>query len=534
MVGEANHDRERRLAMVRHQLEARDITDPHVLRAMGQVPRHLFVPPDRSADAYADTPLPVGDGQTISQPYIVGLTLQLARAAPGKRALDVGTGSGYQAAVLARIVDQVYGLELREGLAQSAQDRLRHLGFTNVTIRCGDGYLGWPEAGPFDLIVGAAAASEVPEPLIDQLAPGGRLVMPVGDLWQHLWVVEREPGGGLRRWKAGEVRFVPMIRGPTSTPERHDLDGEEPLASGEGRRVVVSGASGLVGSALVPRLGSAGYRVERLVRPGSPDPGAGIRWDPQAGSLERERLEGASAVVHLAGASVAGRWTERRKASILESRVAGTRLLSEAIAELHAPPAVFVCASATGYYGDRGDEELVEESDPGAGFLARVCSEWERAAEAAAASGVRVVHLRLGLVLSRAGGALPRLIRLFRLGLGGPVGNGRQFVSWVLLDDVIRAVEHTLVCEDLTGPVNVVAPSPIRQRELARQLGRVLRRPAVVPVPAVAVKLGLGEMGQALLLDGARVVPQRLLSTGFEFLAPDIDTALHRLLATDQ
>jgi protein-L-isoaspartate(D-aspartate) O-methyltransferase len=204
--------RELREEMVRRQLKARDIVDPRVLEAMARVPRHRFVPVQHETSAYADGPLPIGQGQTISQPYIVALTSQLAKAAPGKRALDVGTGSGYQAAVLAEIVEHVYAIEIREGLARAAAERLKELGYRNVTVRCGDGYEGWPDEAPFDLIVGAAAAMEVPPTLVDQLAPGGRVVMPVGDPWQELTVVEKDPDGNLRQWSAGDVRFVPMIR----------------------------------------------------------------------------------------------------------------------------------------------------------------------------------------------------------------------------------------------------------------------------------------------------------------------------------
>ncbi len=204
--------RELRQEMVRRHLEARDITDPRVLEAMARVPRHRFVPVEHETSAYADGPLPIGRGQTISQPYIVALTLQLAKAEPGKRALDVGTGSGYQAAVLAEIVEHVYSIEIREELARASEERLQKLGYRNVTVRRGDGYAGWPDEAPFDLIVGAAAATEVPSTLVDQLATGGRLVMPVGNPWQELTVVEKGPDGELRQWSAGDVRFVLMIR----------------------------------------------------------------------------------------------------------------------------------------------------------------------------------------------------------------------------------------------------------------------------------------------------------------------------------
>jgi protein-L-isoaspartate(D-aspartate) O-methyltransferase len=197
--------------MVERQLRARGISDERILEAMREVPRHRFVPPEYRASAYADGPLPIGGGQTISQPYIVALTLELARAAPGKRAHDIGTGSGYQAAVLSRLVSHVYSMELRPELARAAEERLAELGCGNVTVRCGNGYEGWPEEAPFDVVVGAAAAPEVPEALVAQLAPGGRLVLPIGTVLQELLVVEKDPKGVEHRWSAGEVRFVPMV-----------------------------------------------------------------------------------------------------------------------------------------------------------------------------------------------------------------------------------------------------------------------------------------------------------------------------------
>jgi protein-L-isoaspartate(D-aspartate) O-methyltransferase len=202
---------ELRESMVHRQLEARDIYDRGVLEAMRRVPRHLFVPPECRASAYADGPLPIGGGQTISQPYIVALTLQLARISPGSRVLDIGTGSGYQAAVLIRMGARVYSIEIRDDLAKDARERLARLGFESVTVRCADGYDGWPEEAPFDAIVGAAAALEVPRSLVDQLATRGRLVLPVGREFQDLTVVEKDESGAERIWSAGEVRFVPMI-----------------------------------------------------------------------------------------------------------------------------------------------------------------------------------------------------------------------------------------------------------------------------------------------------------------------------------
>jgi uncharacterized protein (TIGR01777 family) len=295
--------------------------------------------------------------------------------------------------------------------------------------------------------------------------------------------------------------------------------------------VIVSGASGLIGSGLIPFLTEGGHSVERLVRgasrPGAPE----ISWDPTGGTVDRGRLEGVDAVVHLAGESVgAGRWTSQRREGIRRSRVEGTRTLCEALADLRTPPRVLLSASAVGFYGDRGEEDLTEESPAGKGFLADVCREWEAATRPAEEAGVRVVRLRIGIVLSRAGGALRRMLLPFQMGLGGPIGSGKQFMSWIVLDDVLAAIQHAIVKGSLSGPVNAVAPNPVRQAEFARTLARVLRRPAFLPLPAFAVRTMMGEMGQALLLDGARVLPRRLSESGFEFWRPDLDSALRAAL----
>ena len=296
-------------------------------------------------------------------------------------------------------------------------------------------------------------------------------------------------------------------------------------------RVVVTGASGLVGGALAAALVASGHRVDRVgrrpPRPGSTD----IQWDPARGLLDPRRLEGADAVVHLAGESIAaGRWTEAAKARIRDSRVGGTRLLAGALAGLDRRPRVLVSASAVGYYGDRGAEPLAEDSPPGTGFLAEVARAWEAAADPVRAAGIRVVHPRLGLVLAREGGALPRMVRPFRLGLGGVIGGGAQYWSWIALADVVRVIELALTLERLAGPVNAVAPQPVTNREFTRVLGRVLGRPTVLPLPAPAVRLLMGEMGQALLLASARVLPRRLERAAFRFEHPDLAGALRATL----
>ena len=297
-------------------------------------------------------------------------------------------------------------------------------------------------------------------------------------------------------------------------------------------RILVSGATGLIGSALVRHLTAGGDEVTRLTR-AQPRPGeAAIRWDPAAGTLEPADLEGFDAVIHLAGESIAGgRWTAAKKARIRESRVRGTGLLAECLARSTRPPRVLLSASAIGYYGNRGDEDIDEQSPPGSGFLPEVCRDWEAAAQPAEAAGIRLVYLRTGLVLSPAGGALAKMLPPFRLGLGGRIGSGWQYVSWITLHDEVEAIRHAIVTDSLAGPVNLVAPGPVTNRELTRALGRVLRRPALLPAPAFALRIMLGEMAEALLLSGARVLPRRLLDTGFTFRDPELEGALARLLA---
>jgi len=295
--------------------------------------------------------------------------------------------------------------------------------------------------------------------------------------------------------------------------------------------VVVSGATGLIGSALVASLRAEGHRVTCLVRRRA-GPGE-IQWDPELERLLPHQLEGQDAVIHLAGENIGVRWTRTRKLRIRESRVRGTRLLSETLAQLTSPPRVLVSASAIGIYGDRGDAVLTEASelgDPAHDFLVSVCLEWEAATAPARAAGIRVVHPRFGVVLSPEGGALRKLLLPFRLGLGGPIGSGNQWMSWVALTDVVGAIRHAIGTEQLAGPVNVTAPEPVTNREFTRALGQALGRPAVLPVPAVALRLALGEMAQATILSGARVVPERLLGTGYRFQDPGLEDALRSLL----
>ncbi|MGB7630078.1 MAG: TIGR01777 family oxidoreductase [Candidatus Deferrimicrobium sp.] len=296
-------------------------------------------------------------------------------------------------------------------------------------------------------------------------------------------------------------------------------------------RVAITGSTGLVGSEVVTVLSAAGHEVVRLVRR-APVPGEkAVRWDPEKGKIDAAGLEGLDAVVHLAGENIAsGRWNAARKAAIRDSRVNGTRLLSGTLASLHRPPKTLVCASAIGIYGDRGEEPLAEDSPAGAGFLAEVCEAWEAAAASAAEKEIRVVHLRIGVVLSPEGGALSRMLPLFRAGLGGVIGSGRQYVSWVALDDLPLILLHVLQCGALSGPVNAVAPHPVTNREFTETLGKVLSRSTLFPVPAFALRLAVGEMADALLLSSARVVPKRLLDTGYSFRSPELETTMGRLL----
>ena len=295
-------------------------------------------------------------------------------------------------------------------------------------------------------------------------------------------------------------------------------------------RVLVAGSSGLIGTALCRALGTAGHQVERLVRsePGSDDE---IFWDPEAGILDATALAGIEAVVHLGGRSIAGgRWTAQVKWDLRHSRVQTTQLLAGVLAGLAAPPRVFICASAIGIYGNRGDEELREESSAGAGFLAELGQAWESASAAAADAGIRVVHARFGIALSREGGALAKMLLPFRLGVGGRLGNGRQYFSWIALEDAIAMLLFAMNNDDLHGPVNVTAPAPVTNAELTRALGRALRRPTIFPLPAFVAKILLGELAEEGLLASQRVVPQRLLDAGFEFSYPEIDGALRRAL----
>jgi uncharacterized protein (TIGR01777 family) len=293
-------------------------------------------------------------------------------------------------------------------------------------------------------------------------------------------------------------------------------------------KVVVSGASGLIGSALLTALETAGHDVVRLVRRPA-ELSNELEWDPDSGVLDRARLAGVEAVVNLSGENIGQRWTARRRAEILQSRVTATGLLARTLAELEPRPAVFVCAGGSGIYGDRGDEILTEKSELGMGFLADVGRAWEAAAEPARTAGIRVVNFRQGIVLSREGGALDRLLTPFKLGAGGRIGSGRQWWSWVALDDTVAAYRFVLE-HDVAGPVNLCSPNPATNAQFVKALGRALGRPSVLPLPALAVKALFGEMGETVLLESQRMLPAVLLAAGFAFAYPDLGAGLEHVL----
>lgn len=362
--------------------------------------------------------------------------------------------------------------------------------------------------------------------------------------WEHTHLVE--PDGAEACWLTDRIEFelpCAALAGPLATPivtatlertfgYRHRTIGGDLAMHRAGNRgqvmnVLISGSSGLIGSALSSALTTGGHSVRRLVR-SQPSGEAEFRWDPAAGRLDPDALEGVDAVVHLSGETVAGRWSESKKRRIMDSRVRSTSLLAEALAG-SGGPGVLVCASAIGFYGDRGDQPLDESSAPGDGFLAEVVQAWEAATAPAAEAGVRVVNTRFGIVLSPAGGLLGQVLTPFKLGLGGPLGSGGQYMSWVAIDDVVGAIVQSLTHDQLSGPVNVTAPQPVTNAEFTKALGRVLHRPTFMKVPAFALKAAVGEFsGEAL--GSQRVLPARLIEDGYSFRFPEIEGALRHLL----
>ncbi|QYM80706.1 TIGR01777 family oxidoreductase [Horticoccus luteus] len=367
--------------------------------------------------------------------------------------------------------------------------------------------------------------------------------------WEHVHLIEpdgeaacrltdrityRLPGGFAGEAADGMVRrrLERMFR-HRHTITRTDLEVVSPMTAGRRWRVLVSGASGLVGGQLGPLLQTQGHTVVQLVRRRAKN-GDDVEWNPALGKIDAAALEGIDAVVHLAGENVgAGRWTAQRKAAILSSRVEGTRLLVDACRGLAKPPRVWIGASAVGIYGDRGDEVLAEDSATGSGFLADVCWAWERETFKAAEFGARVAALRFGVVLTPAGGALARMLPLFRVGLGGPIGDGRQWMSWISIEDVVGAIYHALARDNVTGVLNTVAPEAVRNGDFARVLGRVLHRPAVLRAPTWALTAIFGEMARETVLAGQRAQPDGLRGSGYAFRHPSLETALRAVLGRE-
>ncbi|HXL82296.1 MAG TPA: TIGR01777 family oxidoreductase [Pyrinomonadaceae bacterium] len=295
-------------------------------------------------------------------------------------------------------------------------------------------------------------------------------------------------------------------------------------------KILISGSHGLVGTALIQALEPEGHDIFRLVRH-APNAETEVEWSPDRYSIALARLEGFDVVVHLAGESIAeGRWTDEKKKRIRESRVKGTRLLGDALANLSQPPKTLVCASAIGYYGDRGDEVLTEASAPGKDFLSDVCVEWEKATALASEKGIRVVNCRFGIILDANGGALKTMLPPFRMGVGGKIGSGQQWMSWIALDDVVRGIKFALANDSIRGPVNFVVPAPVTNARFTKTLGKVLSRPTLFPIPAFGVRLLFGEMADALLLSSQRVAPTVLQTSNFLFQYSQLEAALRHVL----
>lgn len=291
-------------------------------------------------------------------------------------------------------------------------------------------------------------------------------------------------------------------------------------------RILISGSSGLIGSALCAYLLEKGHHIVPLLREHG---GQGVFWNPIKEELRKEEFEGFDAVIHLSGENPAGFWTRAKKKAIFQSRCRDTWLLAQVLSRLEKPPKVVICASAVGYYGDRGDEVLTEKSGPGKGFLADLCVQWEKATSVLEEKGIRVVHTRFGMVLGSYGGMLKEIIPIFKLGLGSKLGSGKQYISWVALVDAVRAIEFCLERGDLSGPVNVTSPHPVQQAEFAEKLAHSLHRKLLFTMPAFLLHLLFGQMAQELMLSSERAVPEKLLASGFHFDKPDLQQTLATL-----
>jgi uncharacterized protein len=370
------------------------------------------------------------------------------------------------------------------------------------------------ESGPF--------AAWVHEHLFEDAPPGRSFVVDRIDYTIPFGTLGELAAGALTRRRLDRLfRF----RGAITAG---DLARHAPYVGRPPLRIAITGASGLIGTQLAAFLTTGGHEVLRFARGRTAREGE-IAWNPASGRIDHEGLEGLDAVVHLAGENIAGgRWTEQRKAEILASRVKGTKLLAEALSVLRNPPGVFLCASAVGYYGDRGEQRVDETASPGVGFLAGVARAWENGTEPAMSAGIRTVWMRFGVILTARGGALAKMLLPFKLGAGGPIGSGRQGFSWIGLDDAIYAMYHLIRHDEIRGPVNVVAPGPVPQRDFARALGRALRRPAVVALPASVVRGLFGQMGEEMLLQGQFVEPRALEGSGFTWSTARLEDALAR------
>lgn len=346
------------------------------------------------------------------------------------------------------------------------------------------------------------------------------------------------PGGALGRVLAGRMIHRRLAR---AFAYRHrvlaaDLQAHRAAHQALGKSVTIAltGSHGLIGSSLMPLLTTGGHHVIPIVRH-APSPGAQtIQWDPNRGTIDADALAGVDAVIHLAGEPIMGRWSQTKKKRIRDSRVNSTRLLAETLAKLDDKPFALVCASAVGYFGDRGDEILTEQSHPGSDFLAQLCQQWEAAVAPAVDAGIRVVHTRFGLVLSPKGGALKQMLPLFRLGLGGTLGAGDQYWPWICLNDATAVLYYALYHHALTGPVNVVSPQPVSNRQFTRTLGRVLRRPTLLPVPRLAARIAIGQFADQGLFASQRVVPQKLIDQGYAFGNTQLEPALRQMLGIGQ
>jgi uncharacterized protein len=296
-------------------------------------------------------------------------------------------------------------------------------------------------------------------------------------------------------------------------------------------RILIAGSSGMIGSALIPALQNAGHQIIRLVREESQIGPDRYLWDPATGVLDRASLQGTQAVINLAGENLGnGRWTDEKKKKIRDSRVQSTMLLSHALRKMNEAPEVFLSASGVGIYGDRGKERLTEESPSGGGFIAEICRQWEEATEPAAERGIRVGHLRMGMVLSTKGGALPKMLTPFKLGLGGRAGSGAQYWSWITLQDVIGAIQHCLAKPELSGPILLASPNPVTNREFTQTLAQILGRPSFLSLPRFAARLAFGEMAEELLMASARVEPTKLKASCYPYFHPELTSALKHLL----